>query len=82
MAYSVVFVADALGLGDKLGPIECLGVLCLTMIGLALPAPPGQIGVFEGSLVAALDRASLAEGRAVTVPLARQVLEGYETPRD
>ncbi len=34
------------------------------------------------SLVAALDRASLAEGRAVTVPLARQVLEGYETPRD
>ena len=34
------------------------------------------------ALVAALDRASLAEGRAVTVPLARQVLEGYETPRD
>ncbi len=33
-------------------------------------------------LVAALDRASLAEGRAVTVPLARRVLEGYETPRD
>jgi DnaA regulatory inactivator Hda len=34
------------------------------------------------TLVAALDRASLAEGRAVTVPLARRVLEGYETPRD
>jgi len=34
------------------------------------------------ALVAALDRASLAEGRAVTVPLARRVLEGYETPRD
>ncbi len=33
-------------------------------------------------LVAALDRASLAEGRAVTLPLARRVLEGYETPRD
>ena len=34
------------------------------------------------ALVAALDRASLAEGRAVTVPLARRVLEGYETPRE
>ncbi len=34
------------------------------------------------ALVAALDRASLAEGRALTVPLARRVLEGYETPRD
>lgn len=34
------------------------------------------------ALVAALDRASLAEGRAVTVPLARRVLEGYETARD
>ncbi len=31
------------------------------------------------ALVAALDRAALAEGRAVTVPLARRVLEGYET---
>jgi chromosomal replication initiation ATPase DnaA len=31
------------------------------------------------TLVAALDRAALAEGRAVTVPLARRVLEGYET---
>ncbi len=31
------------------------------------------------ALVAALDRASLAEGRAVTVPLARRVLEGYES---
>ena len=34
------------------------------------------------ALVAALDRASLAESRAVTVPLARRVLEGYETTRD
>ncbi len=32
------------------------------------------------ALVAALDRASLAEGRAVTLPLARRVLEGYEPP--
>jgi DnaA regulatory inactivator Hda len=31
------------------------------------------------ALVAALDRAALAERRAVTVPLARRVLEGYET---
>ncbi len=31
------------------------------------------------ALVAALDRKSLAEGRAVTVPLAQRVLEGYET---
>ncbi len=34
------------------------------------------------ALVAALDRASLADRRPVTVPLARRVLEGYETPRD
>ncbi len=34
------------------------------------------------TLVAALDRAALAEGRAVTVPLARRVLEGYETARE
>ncbi|MHA1151057.1 MAG: HdaA/DnaA family protein [Alphaproteobacteria bacterium] len=34
------------------------------------------------ALVAALDRASLAEGRAITVPLARRVLEGYETTRE
>ncbi len=34
------------------------------------------------ALVAALDRASLAERRALTVPLARRVLEGYETPQD
>ncbi len=34
------------------------------------------------ALVAALDRASLAERRALTVPLARRVLEGHETPRD
>ncbi len=31
------------------------------------------------TLVAALDRAALAEGRAVTIPLARRVLEGYQT---
>ncbi len=34
------------------------------------------------TLVAALDRASLAERRAVTVPLARRVLEGYDTVRE
>jgi len=34
------------------------------------------------ALVAALDRESLAESRAVTVPLARRVLEGYETTQD
>lgn len=54
MALSVSFVADALGFGAQIGVVESLGVLCLTMIGLALPAPPGQIGVFEGSVVAAL----------------------------
>lgn len=60
MAFSVSFIADALGFGAEMagkaevGVVESLGVLCLTMIGLALPAPPGQIGVFEGSVVAAL----------------------------
>ena len=34
------------------------------------------------TLVAALDRTALAEGRAVTVPLAQRVLEGYDTVRE
>jgi len=53
MVASAWWIAQALGLGGTLGPLACLGVLGLTMVGLALPAPPGQVGVFEGSAVAA-----------------------------
>jgi uncharacterized protein (TIRG00374 family) len=37
-----------------IGPGEALGVLCITMLGIALPAPPGFAGVFEAAVRAAL----------------------------
>jgi hypothetical protein len=37
-----------------IGPGESLGVLCITMLGIALPAPPGFAGVFEAAVRAAL----------------------------
>jgi uncharacterized membrane protein YbhN (UPF0104 family) len=33
---------------------EAAGVLCITMLGIALPAPPGFAGVFEAAVRAAL----------------------------
>lgn len=53
MVGSAWLLATQLALGDILTPLACLGVLGITMIGLALPAPPAQVGVFEGSVVAA-----------------------------
>ena len=37
-----------------IGPGEALGVLCITMLGIALPAPPGFAGVFEAAVRGAL----------------------------
>ena len=37
-----------------IGPGEAMGVLGITMLGIALPAPPGFAGVFEAAVRAAL----------------------------
>lgn len=48
-AMALAFQFEAwIGLG------EALGVLCITMLGIALPAPPGFAGVFEAAVRAAL----------------------------
>ena len=39
---------------EQIGPGEALGVLCITMLGIALPAPPGFAGVFEAAVRGAL----------------------------
>lgn len=39
---------------EWIGPGAALGVLCITMLGIALPAPPGFAGVFEAAVRAAL----------------------------
>lgn len=39
---------------EWIGPGAALGVLCITMLGIALPAPPGFAGVFEAAARAAL----------------------------
>jgi uncharacterized protein (TIRG00374 family) len=44
----------AFGLEDRLGFGAGLAVLAVTMLGIALPAPPGFAGVFEASARAAL----------------------------
>jgi uncharacterized membrane protein YbhN (UPF0104 family) len=47
-------LAWAFDLQHWIGFFEALGVLCITMLGIALPAPPGFVGVFEGAVVAGL----------------------------
>lgn len=49
-----LYLARAVGLAAEVGFGEALGVTCVTMLGTALPAPPGQVGVFEGSARAGL----------------------------
>lgn len=47
-------LAHAFGLEDRIGFAPGLAVLSITMLGIALPAPPGFAGVFEASARAAL----------------------------
>jgi uncharacterized membrane protein YbhN (UPF0104 family) len=44
----------AFSFGQWIGYREAVGVLGITMLGIALPAPPGFAGVFEASVRAAL----------------------------
>jgi hypothetical protein len=47
-------LALAFDFSQWIGPGEALGVLCITMLGIALPAPPGFAGVFEAAARGAL----------------------------
>lgn len=47
-------LAHAFGLQDRIGFAPGLAVLGITMLGIALPAPPGFAGVFEASARAGL----------------------------
>jgi len=49
-----VSLAYAFDLQRWIGFFEGLGVLCITMLGIALPAPPAFAGVFEGAVRAGL----------------------------
>ena len=49
MGLMMMALAHAFGLGDRLGFGAGLAVLSITMLGIALPAPPGFAGVFEAS---------------------------------
>lgn len=47
-------LARAFGISDRIGFAAGLAVLSITMLGIALPAPPGFAGVFEASTRAGL----------------------------
>jgi len=47
-------LARAFHFQEWIGFGEAAGVLCITMLGIALPAPPGFAGVFEAAVRAAL----------------------------
>lgn len=46
-AWMYVMLAHALGIGAYIHYIEGMGVLVFTMLGMALPSPPGFAGVYE-----------------------------------
>ncbi len=55
-------LARGFGFGDRIGFVEGLGVSGIASLGLALPAPPGFAGVFEGSVRGALALFGVAGG--------------------
>jgi uncharacterized protein (TIRG00374 family) len=54
MGLTMVLLARAFGLEDRIHFGEGMGVLAITMLGIALPAPPGFAGVFEAATRAGL----------------------------
>jgi uncharacterized protein (TIRG00374 family) len=54
MGFMMHALALAFGLEDRIGFAPGLAVLSITMLGIALPAPPGFAGVFEASARAGL----------------------------
>jgi len=49
-----VVLAQAMGIGDTIGYGEGIAILAITMLAIAIPSPPGQAGVYEASVRAAL----------------------------
>jgi uncharacterized protein (TIRG00374 family) len=54
MGLMVSAVAHAFDLADQIGFVPGMAVVSITMLGIALPAPPGFAGVFEASARAGL----------------------------
>ena len=49
MGLTTYYLARAFGLESLIGYGQAMGVLSVTMLGIALPAPPGFAGVFEAA---------------------------------
>ncbi len=65
-----VLLADSLGIGDVIGYGEGIAILAITMLGIALPAPPGMAGVYEASVRAALALFGIVGGEMDGIALA------------
>jgi uncharacterized membrane protein YbhN (UPF0104 family) len=50
----ILVLAQACGLDPWIAYPDALGVLALTMLATALPAPPGFVGVYEAGVLAGL----------------------------
>jgi uncharacterized membrane protein YbhN (UPF0104 family) len=50
----ILLLAQACGLDPWIAYPDALGVLALTMLATALPAPPGFVGVYEAGVLAGL----------------------------
>ncbi len=65
-----VILADALGIGDVINYGEGIAVLAITMLGIAIPAPPGMAGVYEAFVRGALALFGIVGGELDGVALA------------
>lgn len=65
-----VVLAQGLGLGDVIGYGEGIAVLAITMLGIAIPAPPGMAGVYEAFVRGALALFGVVGGELDGVALA------------
>ncbi len=67
-------MAIGFGIHDRIGIVESIGVMVITMLAALLPAPPGMAGVQEASGRAALALFGVRGGRLDAVALAYAVV--------
>ena len=60
-------IADAFGVGDHIDYSAGIGILGITMVGMALPAAPGFAGTYEAAVRGALALYGVA-GKAAAIP--------------
>jgi uncharacterized membrane protein YbhN (UPF0104 family) len=65
-----VILARGLGLGHIIGYGEGIAVLAITMLGIAIPAPPGMAGVYEAFVRGALALFGIVGGELDGVAMA------------